>query len=60
MEGAMQTRTTHAGGFLLMLGILAGIAGGVAAGQHVLGAIIGTGDGILAALLVWLIDRRRA
>jgi hypothetical protein len=55
----MQTRTTHAGGCLLILAIFAGIGGGIAAGQPMLGTLIGTAAGILIAVAVWLIDRRR-
>jgi len=55
----MQTRTTHAGGFLLILAIFAGIGGGIASGEPMRGTLIGTGVGIAIAIAVWLIDRRR-
>ena len=55
----MRTRTTHAGGFLLILAIFVGIAAGIATGQLVLGAAVGLAAGITLALIVWLIDRRR-
>jgi hypothetical protein len=42
-----------------MLGILVGFAIGVATGQLMLGTLAGTAIGIAAALLVWLLDRRR-
>ena len=55
----MQTRTTQAGGFLLILAIFAGFAGGIATGQLFLGSVIGLAVGIALAVAVWLIDRRR-
>jgi uncharacterized membrane protein YccC len=55
----MQTRSTHAGGFLLVIGIFAGIAGGIAAGELMLGTVIGLAVGIGLAVTVWLVDRRR-
>ena len=55
----MRTPTTHAGGFLLILAIFAGIGGGIAAGQLVLGSLIGLAAGIALAVIVWVIDRRR-
>ena len=55
----MQTKTTQAGGFLLVLAMFAGIARGISAGQPMLGLLIGTGAGIAIATAVWLIDRRR-
>ncbi len=59
-QGAdMRTPTTHAGGLFLMLAILGGTIWGVATGQPMLGVLRGTGIGVLAALLVWLIDRSR-
>jgi hypothetical protein len=57
---AMKTRTTHAGGFFLILAILGGFAWGAMSGLPVDGAIIGTLVGIILALGVWLLDRRRA
>ena len=56
----MQARTTHAGGFLLILAIFAGFAGGIVTGQLLLGSLIGLAAGIFAAVIVWLIDRRRS
>jgi hypothetical protein len=55
----MARRNPRAGGILLMLGILVGFAIGVATGQLMLGTLAGTTIGIAAALLVWLLDRRR-
>jgi hypothetical protein len=56
----MKTRSTQAGGLFLMLAIIAGTIWGVIAGNPMLGVLRGTGVGIVLALLVWLVDRRRA
>jgi hypothetical protein len=56
---AMQSRNSRSGGIFLTIGILAGAISGVAAGAPMKGVLIGTGLGIAAALLVWLLDRRR-
>ena len=56
----MKRRTTHAGGFFLVLAIIGGFAWGAMSGLPVHGAIIGTLIGILLALAVWLLDRRRS
>lgn len=58
-EARMATRSTHAGGFFLIVAILAGFAWGAMSGLPVHGAIIGTMIGIVLALGVWLLDRRR-
>ncbi len=55
----MNARTTKAGGCFLTFCILAGGAGGIAIGNPMKGILIGTGIGILLAVLLWLIDRRR-
>ena len=55
----MEKRNSLAGGFLLMVAIVAGFAWGVAAGQPMLGVLAGTGLGVAAAVLLWLFDRRR-
>ena len=56
----MRTKTTHAGGCFLMIAILLGFLGGVSMRDLLGGTLIGTGVGIAVAILVWLIDRRRA
>lgn len=48
-----------AGGFFLILPIVAGFAWGIASERAMTGAIIGLGVGLLLALVVWLIDRCR-
>ena len=55
----MATRNARSGGIFLTIGILAGCGWGIAAGEPMKGILIGTGIGIAAALLVWLLDRRR-
>ena len=58
-EQQMAKRSPMAGGFLWMLAILVGAVWGVAAGNPMKGILIGTGAGAAAALLVWVLDRRR-
>lgn len=55
----MLKRSPAAGGFLLIVAIFAGIAWGIAQDEPSLGFLYGLGAGILIALAVWLIDRRR-
>ena len=55
----MRTPTTRAGGLFLMLAIVAGTLWGVVAGQPMVGVLRGTGIGIVLALAIWLLDRRR-
>lgn len=55
----MQQRNPMAGGFLLTLFIVVGFGWGIFAGQPLVGALGGTAVGLVAAILVWLIDRRR-
>jgi membrane associated rhomboid family serine protease len=55
----MARRNHAAGGFFLILAILGGFAWGAMSGLPVEGAVVGTLIGIVLALLVWLIDRRR-
>ncbi len=47
-----------AGGFLLALGIVAGVLIGGLLGQPSIGFLVGLGIGIVLVALVWLIDRR--
>jgi hypothetical protein len=56
---AMSSNTTRAGGCFLTICILAGFPLGLAIGNPMKGILIGTGVGILLALLTWLLDRSR-
>ena len=56
----MRTRSTHAGGCLLSAAILIGTIWGILGGQMMGGILAGTIVGLVLAILVWLIDRRRA
>ena len=55
----MARRNHAAGGFFLILAIFGGFAWGAMSGLPVHGAIIGTVIGIVLAVGVWLLDRRR-
>jgi hypothetical protein len=55
----MARRNPRSGGIFLTLFILAGVIWGVAVGQPMKGVLAGTALGAGAALLLWLIDRRR-
>ena len=48
-----------AGGVFLTLGILGGLAFGVATGDAMRGVLMGTVAGVALATLTWLIDRGR-
>jgi hypothetical protein len=51
--------STRAGGCFLTFFILAGLPFGLAIGNPMKGVLIGTGTGIVLAVITWLIDRRR-
>jgi len=55
----MSSNTTRAGGCFLTIFILAGFPLGLAIGNPMKGILIGTGVGILLALLTWLPDLSR-
>ena len=55
----MARRNAQAGGIFLMIAILAGSVWGLARGEPMLGVLSGTALGIAAAILMWLVDRRR-
>ena len=55
----MRQPTTRAGGCFLTICILAGYPLGLAIGNPMKGILIGTGAGIVIAVALWLIDRRR-
>jgi hypothetical protein len=57
--GAMRGSSTKAGGIFLTLFILGGLVAGVAIGNPMLGVLAGTAAGVVAAGLLWLIDRRK-
>lgn len=54
----VQRRFTQAGGCFLALAILAGTLVGIALGEPMKGVLIGTGVGIAATILLWIVDRR--
>lgn len=58
-DNGMARRNHAAGGFFLVLAIIGGFAWGAMSGLPVHGAIIGTLVGIVLAVIVWLLDRRR-
>ena len=55
----MRSRSTHAGGCLLVLAIFGGVFLGVIFEQPTIGTLIGIAAGVLIATIFWLIDRRR-
>ena len=60
MGARMQRPNARAGGCFLTVCILAGLVIGLAIDDPMKGVLIGTGVGVALALLLWLIDRRRA
>ena len=52
-------RATAAGGMFLFLGPVAGTIYGISRGEPILWMLYGFATGVVLALLVWLIDRRR-
>lgn len=52
-------RTPKAGGFFLMAAILGGFVAGLATGDAMRGVVLGTAAGIVIAVAIWLLDRRR-
>ncbi|MGI8704491.1 MAG: hypothetical protein ACR2JJ_01600 [Sphingomicrobium sp.] len=53
-------RTHKAGGCFLMGAIMLGFIAGLATGDAMRGVVIGTAIGIIIAVAIWLVDRRRA
>ena len=51
-------RSTAAGGCLIALAVLIGVVAGLFAHQPTIGFLIGLAGGVIAAIAVWLIDRR--
>lgn len=58
-EGMKDTRNPVSGGFAIGLGALLGGLWGVSNGQAIVGLAGGIGIGVVIAVLVWLVDRRR-
>ncbi|HEX4738957.1 MAG TPA: hypothetical protein VH331_15505 [Allosphingosinicella sp.] len=52
-------RYTQAGGAILAIAIIAGTVAGTMVRQSSIGFLVGTGAGVLLAILVWLNDRRK-
>lgn len=51
--------STRAGGCFLTICIIAGFPLGLAIGNPMKGVLIGTGTGIVLAVVTWLVDRSR-
>lgn len=58
MGGGMDRNNSQAAGSLLAISIIAGVVGGVVAGQPSIGFLVGLAAGALLALLWWLKDRK--
>jgi hypothetical protein len=56
--GSRMPSSNRAGGCFLTLCILAGFPLGLALGNPMKGILIGTGTGIVLAVITWLIDRQ--
>lgn len=56
----MQGSRTRAGGCFLTIFIFLGFFYGLSIRNPMKGVLIGTGVGIVLAVVVWLIDRRRS
>ena len=54
-----RSKYAQAGGSILAISIIAGTVAGVMVGEPSIGFLVGTGAGILLAILFWLNDRRR-
>jgi len=59
MPADMNRPTPVAGGFFLIVPIVAGFFWGLASGRAMQGALIGLGVGVVLALIVWAVERRR-
>jgi hypothetical protein len=55
----METNSKQAGGCFLMVAILLGFLGGMANQDPLKGTLVGTAAGIVIAIALWLVDRRR-
>ena len=56
----MAQKNKLGGGCFLIVPMLIGFIAGMATGNAMRGVLIGTGIGIVLALLIWLIDRLRS
>lgn len=56
----MSTPTPRASGFFIAVAVIAGAVIGARLGEPSIGVLTGAAAGIVLALLLWLIDRRRA
>ena len=52
-------RNAAAGGIFLFLGPVLGALYGISQGEPILWMLYGFGAGVVIAILVWLLDRRR-
>ena len=57
---AMAKRPSAAGGFFLIAPVVAGFLYGLTTGEAMAWTFIGLAIGVVLAVAVWLIDRRRA
>ncbi|HEX8579706.1 MAG TPA: hypothetical protein VF655_08960 [Allosphingosinicella sp.] len=55
---ARRSQLTQAGGSIIAIAIIAGTVAGIIVGQPSIGILVGTGAGVLLALLFWLNERR--
>ena len=55
----MRTPTTYAGGIFLFLSPIIGALYGIGRGEPILWMLVGFGIGVVLALAVWLVDRRK-
>ena len=58
MASPPTNRAPKAGGFLLAMGIIAGVIVGGLLGQPSIGFLAGLGVGLALVALIWLADRR--
>ena len=56
---AAKSNAPLAGGFLLCIAVLAGALTGVFLGQPSIGFLVGIGVGLIVAVAIWLLDRRK-
>jgi hypothetical protein len=56
----MRTRSTAAGGIFLFLGPILGVVYGLSSGQPIEWMMAGFGLGVVLAIIIWLVDKRRA